>query len=214
MFELFDPKADVRITGGASLPHWYQPGVTYFVTFRTEDSIPLNVAKRWYSARDRWLKQRGIDCSAPGWRDRFDELPRAQRKQFHETFSRQYLECLDQGWGACVLRQPELSAIVAQSLLHFDRERYYMGDFVVMPNHVHALVCLIGAADILEQCYSWKKFSASQINKTLGSSGRFWQEESFDHLVRSTNQLQALQSYVASNPKQLCRGEYFLYQAI
>lgn len=39
MFELFDPKAEVRIEKGTNLAHWFQPGVSYFVTFRTEGSI-------------------------------------------------------------------------------------------------------------------------------------------------------------------------------
>lgn len=41
---------------------------------------------------------------------------------------------------ACLLRQPVLAKIVADSLRHFDGDRYCLGDFVVMPNHVHLLV--------------------------------------------------------------------------
>ena len=212
MFELFDPSSEFRITDGTSLPHWYQPGVTYFVTFRTEDSLPAEVSRRWYAERGRWLEQRGISAPGPNWRDQLAALPRKQRKQLHESFSRQYMENLDKGWGACVLRRTELSRIVADSLMHFDEDRYHMGDFVVMPNHVHLLVCLIDETDILEQCYSWKKYTAGRINKALGNSGRFWQEESFDHLVRSPEQFQAIQRYIADNPKHLREGNYYLRQ--
>ncbi len=212
MFELFDPKAEFRITGGTNLPHWYQPGVTYFVTFRTEDSIPAEVSRRWYVERRRWLEQRGISTSESNWTDQLTALPREERKQFYESFSRRYMENLDKGWGACVLSRTELSKIVADSLMHFDGDRYHMGDFVVMPNHVHLLVCLIDETDILEQCYSWKKFTAGKINKVLGDSGRFWQEESFDHLARSPEQFQAIQHYIADNPKHLREGEYYLRQ--
>jgi len=66
------------------------------------------------------------------------------------------METLDKGWGACELRRPEIARIAADSLLHFDEARYRMGDFVVMPNHVHTLVCLLGQTDIVKQCYSWK----------------------------------------------------------
>jgi hypothetical protein len=41
MFDLFDPKAEYVVRQGAALLHWYQPGLTYFVTFRTDDSVPL-----------------------------------------------------------------------------------------------------------------------------------------------------------------------------
>jgi putative transposase len=50
------------------------------------------------------------------------------------------MECLDAGHGAGVLRRPELSAIVADSVLHADGRDYVDSDFVVMPNHVHVLV--------------------------------------------------------------------------
>ena len=210
MFELFDPSADVRITAGTNLPHWYQPGVTYFVTFRTVDSIPPKVSRRWYAERASWLEHREIFTSNSNWGDQLAALSREQRKQFHETFSRQYMENLDKGWGACVLRQAELSRIVADSLRHFDNDRYHLGDFVVMPNHVHLLVCLLGETDILNQCYSWKKFTAGRINKAIGKSGRFWQEDSFDHLVRSPEQFAAIQGYIAENPRKLREGEYYL----
>ena len=212
MFELFDPDSDVRITDGSNLPHWFQPAVTYFITFRTGDSLPADVARRWYAERARWLEQHGIFTSMPDWKDKLAELPKEQRKRLHANFSRRYMESLDKGWGEGVLRRPELSKIVADSLLHFDGDRYHMDDFVVMPNHVHLLVCLLGDTDVLKQWYSWKKFAAGKINKALGQSGRFWQEESFDHLVRSPEQFYAIQQYIGNNPSHLPDGEYLLRQ--
>ena len=140
-------------------------------------------------------------------------FPAAQR-EFHETFSREYLEYLDRGLGACVLRSAPLAQIVADSLLHFDGDRYQMGGFIVMPNHVHLLVGLIGDTEIEAQCYSWKKYTATQINRQLGRKGRFWQEESFDHLVRSPDQFDAICRYIAANgpSAHLCSGEYLYYQ--
>ena len=189
MFELFDPNAEVRITEG-NLPHWFQPGVTYFITFRTDDSMPKEVADLWYQLRDDWLRRHKIDPTATDWTKQLRALPLAQQNEFHETFSREYLECLDKGHGECVLRRPELAEIVARSLRHFDGDRYHLGDFVVMPNHVHLLVCLIGDTELETLCYSWKKFTGGRINDALGRKGRFWQEESFDHLVRSAEQFE------------------------
>ena len=212
MFELFDPKADVRIEMGTNLPHWFQPGVSYFVTFRTEDSIPADVSRRWHGHRASWLLTHGISLGDSNWKKNFDQLPTSLRREFHETFSRQYMESLDKGHGACVLRQPELSTIVADSLFHFDTDRYHLGDFVVMPNHVHLIVCLLDDTDIESQCTSWKRFTAKRINQALGTRGRFWQEESFDHLIRSAEQFAAIQQYIARNPCHLNHDEYFLYR--
>lgn len=211
-FELFDPLGDVRITAG-NLPHWYQPGVTYFITFRTADSISAEVAELWYRRRDDWLLRHGIDARQSTWQMAFRRLPEGLQKEFHATFSHEYLEYLDRGHGACPLRRPELNNIVAESLRHFDGDRYHLGDFVVMPNHVHLLVSLLRCCDVEEQCYSWKKFTAAKINRALGRHGRFWQEESFDHLVRSPAEFDHLRRYISDNPRKakLHPGEYVSY---
>lgn len=212
MFELFDPKAEFCIREGNSLPHWYQVGVSYFVTFRTVDSIPVDVSRRWHAQRDNWLQQNGISPNDPNWRDRLAELSETTRRQFHKTFSRRYLETLDKGLGACVLRRRELRDIVGKSLQHFHGDRYNMGDFVVMPNHVHLIVCLLGDTEIESLCASWKRFTARQINEKLGKTGRFWQEESFDHLIRSPEQFEAIQRYICNNPINLPQNDYLLYK--
>jgi|SRR5262245_7199812 len=211
-FDLFDPSGPVRITTG-HLPHWFQPGVTYFITFRTDDSIPASLAESWQRRREEWLDFHGVRIADPEWKRHFACLPIDLQAEFHRTFSREFMAYLDQGMGECVLRQPEMSRIVADALLHFDHSRYEMGDFIVMPNHVHLLVCLKHDTDVEAQCYSWKKYSAGRINNRLGRRGRFWQEESFDHLVRSAEQFTALRRYITDNPRKngLKAGEYFHY---
>jgi putative transposase len=86
-------------------------------------------------------------------------------------------------------------------------------DFVVMPNHVHLLAAFPDEAAMLEQCESWKHFTAARINRTLGQKGRFLQPDAFDHLVRSERQLAFLRRYIADNPKKagLRVGQYVHY---
>ena len=120
------------------------------------------------------------------------------------------MECLDEGHGACVLKRPELAAVVAENLLHGDGAQYALSDFVVMPNHVHVLVQLAGEGQIKSRPKAWKHYTALRINQALGQSGRFWQVESFDHLVRSEEQFEHLRGYIARNPTAagLKLGEY------
>jgi len=204
-FEFFDPKDEVVIREG-NLPHWFQPGVTYFITFRTEDSVPQQLVKSWYGRREEWLRANGIEPQASNWRTRLRAAPELDKK-FSTIFTREFMEYLDRGLGECVLRDQKLAAVVASSFHHFDGQKYHLGDFIVMPNHVHLLVCLLGATEIEPMCESWKHFTARQINKELGRQGRFWQEESFDHLVRSAEQLEALERYIAENPAKSGTGE-------
>jgi len=68
-----------------------------------------------------------------------------------------------------------------------------------MPNHVHLLVTPQVAAT------RWlgplKGFVAHEANRILGRSGQpFWQDESYDHLVRSDAEFERIREYIESNP--------------
>ena len=111
------------------------------------------------------------------------------------------------------MARPELSQIVLDALRHFDEDRYLLTDAIVMPNHVHVLVAFRDEDAILAQCEGWKRYTARQINRTLGRSGEFWQVEQFDHLVRGPEQFEHLRKYIAANPKKagLGAGKYRHY---
>ena len=195
----FNPHDDLLITQ-RKLPHWAQDGAVVFITWRTLDSMPQEVLEGWRAERNRWLVAHDIDPTLPGWKAQVQDLPLEQMTEYHEQFTTKWHEHLDAGHGACVLRQPELAQIVRDSLLHFDGDRYEMLDFVIMPNHVHLLACFPDKAALLEQCESWKHFTGMQINRRLGTKGRFWQQDAFDHLVRHEAQFRRLQHYIVENP--------------
>ncbi|MBI5395907.1 MAG: transposase [Verrucomicrobia bacterium] len=208
----FDPYDRIAIIG-RKLPHWSQAGTICFITWRTHDSIPKAVLEEWLADRDRWLVSHGILPSMPDWNARLAQLSPALIAEFHNTLSARWQDSLDACHGECVLRRPELAEIVSKSLLHFDGDRYAMLDFVVMPNHVHLLATFSDEEAMLAQCESWKHFMATQINKRLGGSGRFWQQDAFDHLVRHEAQFERLRQYIAENPSKakLKAGEFVHY---
>jgi hypothetical protein len=45
-----------------------------------------------------------------------------------------------------------------------------------------------------------KGASARSVNKLLGADGPVWQEESFDHLLRSQESLEEKLQYIRQNP--------------
>jgi REP element-mobilizing transposase RayT len=102
--------------------------------------------------------------------------------------------------GSCILGKPEIAAIVQNALLFFERKRYHLAAWVVMPNHVHAIVTPLAGFNLSSILHSWKSFTANQINKTLGRTGALWERESFDHLVRSPENLDHFVRYVENNP--------------
>ena len=206
--EVFDPKAELIISEG-DRPHWSQAGAIVFVTFRTHDSIPKEVIQRWDREKSDWLWRRGYSTDRE-WSQILPELSEQQRRKFFKHFNRCREDFLDTCHGRCLLRRPELANIVANSLLHFDGERYRMGDFVVMPNHVHLLAAFASDDAMREQFDSWLHYAAFRINQQIGEKGHFWQQEPFDHLVRSGQQYEYLRDYIADNPKKakLREAEY------
>jgi putative transposase len=206
--DVFDPKSEFLMTGGCR-PHWSQAGAVVFLTFRTADSIPREVVLRWEREQREWLKRLDVG-PIPLVAESVAALPETEQLRFRKHFNRCRETCLDECHGRCVLKRPELAKIVADSLLHFDGDRYRMGDFVVMPNHVHLLAAFPNEDAMKKQCDSWLHFTAFQINKALGAKGKFWQQEPFDHLVRSVVQYEHLRLYIADNPKKarLRPGEY------
>ncbi len=207
-FQFFNPAEKVTITRG-HLPHWDQQGATYFITWRTADSIPKEVWVKWRADRDAWLAKHEIDPAAKDWRKQVEELADDERQDFRR-FAKALEDELDEGHGQCVLRRADLAEIVSGALRFFDGERYELGDYVVMPNHVHLLVGGMARNAMLKQVESWKKWTATKINAALGKTGRFWQDESFDHLVRSEASFVKFRQYIEENPRKakLRAGEF------
>ena len=47
---------------------------------------------------------------------------------------------------------------------------------------------------------SLKGYTAHKANRLLGRKGAFWQQESYDHVVRDANEWQRIVTYVLNNP--------------
>ena len=216
VFGVFDPEAEVEITT-RDLPHWFQPSVAVFVTFRTFDSLPQSVMDLWHREQIDWLARHGVTVATQELRDTVTELiarlPTALRAPFRKVRDRGWHQRLDEGHGECLLRRPELAAIVAESIEKFDANRYDLDSFVVMPNHVHALLQCRPDWTLRRVANTWLDFTARRINKAIRRSGHFWQSEPFDHLVRSAEQFEYLRQYIRDNPSRagLKSGE-FLYR--
>ncbi|HUY93088.1 MAG TPA: transposase [Pirellulales bacterium] len=196
-FGYFDPNQPIAELHG-SLPHWRQSAVTYFVTFRLADSLPQVKLDQWRREREDWLR-RHPEPRSP-----------AVRRDYFERFVARFHRWLDAGYGECVLIRPEVRDILVDALKHFDAQRYALGDWVVLPNHAHALVTPLGDVELSKVLHTWKSYSASEINRLLGRRGQLWQKESFDHIVRSPEAAERIRQYIRTNPAGLPPGSYSL----
>jgi len=107
---------------------------------------------------------------------------------------------LDEGHGSCFLLRPRVAKLVQDALLHFDGRRYRLLAWVVMPNHVHALVEQLSGYLLADVVRSWKSFTARSANQLLGRSGRFWQRDYHDRYVRDEKHLAIALDYIHGNP--------------
>lgn len=153
------------------LPHWDVIGEPLFVTFRLHGSLP---ASRVFPPA-RLTSGRAFLTM-----DRI--LDRAQ--------------C-----GPRFLQQSEIARLVVQALADGETrfQRYRLHAFVVMPNHVHLLVTPRTTAT------RWlgplKGYTGYRANQLLGHKGvPFWQDESYDHLIRDEEGFRRVQRYIEFNP--------------
>ena len=197
-FGCFDRQAETDVTY-RDLPHWFQPGVAVFITFRTADSLPKEVILRWLAEQRDWLQRNGWSISDDDELPDPNELPGRLQSPYRQWRDRGWHDLLDGCHGACVLRDPKLAAMVLDSLRHFDGQRYDLDCAVIMPNHVHLLAQFRPPTTCRAQSGSWLHFTATEINRSLGRRGAFWQSEPFDHLVRSPEQFEYLRRYIAEN---------------
>ena len=131
-----------------------------------------------------------------------DSLPRAVAQELAnrpdalaETDQR-----LDDCLGACWLRRPEISAIVEDSLIHFDGERYRLLAWCIMPNHVHTVIEPMGDHGLGIIVQAWISFSAKQANRALNRQGPFWHKDYFDRFIRDEGHLGRTIAYIENNP--------------
>ncbi len=170
---IVDPKSLPRVEPQwrGDLPHLYKTGCTYFVTFCLADAVPGQVIRKTMVEED-------LD-------------PEEIARHFD----------IDPCFGSCILKQPEVSGIVESSMLHFQGDRYALSAWSVMPNHVHAVVTPVRRQRHCRSIlHSWKSFSAHEINRELKRTGKIWEKESFDHLVRNERTFEQFVTYTEANP--------------
>ncbi len=102
------------------------------------------------------------------------------------------------------LPEPARCAVL-QHCLHDDGKKIQLHAAVVMPDHVHLLFTALRDAagwpfSLPEILKGIKGSSARSVNKLTGHCGPVWQEESFDHVLRSNESLQQKLEYIRQNP--------------
>ena len=182
---------EITKRGRGKLPHWEKENGIYFVTFRLADALPKKVTEGLKVEREEVL--RILEKTER-------ELSSTEKRKIDKLFTRKIEEYLDKGTGSCILRNPEVAEIAASSLRHFDGERYNIFSWSVMPNHVHVVFRPLQNSSLEGILHSWKSYSAHEINRVLNHTGKIWQREYYDRLIRNQDEFEKTNRYVLNNP--------------
>ncbi len=98
------------------------------------------------------------------------------------------------------LTTPELAKTLLNSVrFYHERARWHCHLFVLMPDHVHALLSFPPSSAMSRTIGEWKKYHAQH-------SQLLWQDGYFDHRIRNVSELDEKAAYIRNNPvvKNLC----------
>ena len=168
----------VRTRTRGRLIHWVVDEAIYFITFGLRDAMPEHVLDEFFREREQLM--RGTQNVT-------------ERARLDRVFGLRLDRDLDESRGASILRQH--AEVVASALRFFDRDRYELQSWCVMPNHVHALLYIERGDDVPKIVHSWKSWTAHQIGR-----GVIWQREYFDRVIRSPQELSNTRQYIRDNP--------------
>jgi len=163
-----------------NLPHWQPEGAPIFLTWRLFGSLP---------ASPKSTARIGCATTPPS------RLSLGKRfKQMDSILDRA-------SSGPFWLKDPAIARCVTTAI-HFGAKNlnfYSLNAYVIMPNHVHMLITPI--VPLTRITHGLKGVTAREANAILRRTGQhFWQDESFDHWVRTPAQFDRIRAYIESNP--------------
>jgi putative transposase len=181
-----------------NLPHIQPPGACFFITFRLAGSLPISVQRALRSEAE--VQLHNLQAIT-------DPVERARREyEAHRKHFGRWDAALDaESSGPHWLKAQRVAEIVAESIHHLNGRLYYLDSFCIMSNHVHLLFTPLQDDDavyhgLAKIMHSLKGYTAKQANLALGRTGQFWQRESFDHIVRDSDEMSRIRRYILNNP--------------
>ena len=102
-------------------------------------------------------------------------------------------------WSRMILAD-EMRTIALDVIVRDHRRIYWLHTAVVMPDHVHVVITPYENWRLPEVMQRMKSVSSHLINRALHRHGALWQDESFDHVIRSQESLEQKIQYVCDNP--------------
>ncbi|MCF8246787.1 MAG: transposase [Saprospiraceae bacterium] len=195
-----------------NLPHWQPPEGTFFITYRLYGSIPkpvIEVLKAEYQSALRRLDTEHA-ISLATFKGELTQDVKAtlnavlEKKQYEEQ--KRNFKKFDDFLDSRILNEPhwlkaaDIAQFEMENIRHYAERYFDLYAVCIMSNHVHLLMKPNPDAPILwKVLQDMKKYSGRKINQMLGRHGKFWEDESYDHLVRD-GEFDRILWYILNNP--------------
>jgi len=113
-----------------NLPHYQPLGYTFFVTYRLDGSLPVEVIERLKEEREKELKViAGYDNQ---------KIRREKYKNYQSRYFGKFDKLLDNAsYGPTWLKNEEVAQIVKDAMHYYDKKAYDLICYTIMSNHVH-----------------------------------------------------------------------------
>jgi putative transposase len=157
------------------LPHWHPEATSIFLTWRLYGSLPSSFRTAKNGCPTKYSAGK-----------RFKLLDSVLDKS---------------STGPLWLKDPRIAALIIETIRRGESDlRYFaLHAFVIMPNHVHLLIT--PKISIPRITNGIKGCTSHLANSILSREGQhFWQDESFDHWVRSSKEFDKIRAYIENNP--------------
>ena len=167
-----------------NLPHIQPDDGTFAISYRISGTLPKSVIEYYETEYERQ-------------KSNTDKLNKEG-----ELFFNIIDDYLDKSKNKNILKNEMLAGIVADSLRFYDEKYFKLIAYCIMPNHVHVILDKesFPQSSLTSLFGSIKGYSAYNINKELGSGGKFWSSEIYDHLIRNDKDLINQIKYLINNP--------------
>ncbi len=100
------------------------------------------------------------------------------------------------------LTEPKIAGELLSSARYYHmRQRWHATIFLLMPNHLHAILSFPAQESMSRVIGEWKRYQTKEF-------GIRWQENFFDHRLRNSTEADLKYDYIRKNPvvKNLCNG--------
>lgn len=95
----------------------------------------------------------------------------------------------------------ENAEILLSSIYHLrQRKEYYLLGFVIMPDHLHLLISIVGDKNISQIMQSIKGYVSWRINRKINNKQALWQKSFYDYILDSEEKLFTKLRYIHENP--------------